>query len=58
MNDFRRSVSAHDAQLGVINNIAKLVFSWTSSVPLWSQFLATDTNVPGAISGATRFSEK
>jgi len=25
--------------------------------PLWSEFLATDTEVPGSIPGATRFSE-
>jgi hypothetical protein len=26
--------------------------------PLWSEFLATDPEVPGSISGATKFSEK
>ena len=29
----------------------------TASVVLWSEFLATDTEVPGSIPGATRFSE-
>jgi hypothetical protein len=29
----------------------------TASVVEWSEFLATDTEVPGSISGATRFSE-
>jgi hypothetical protein len=30
---------------------------WTASVVYWSEFLATDTEVPGSIPGATRFSE-
>jgi hypothetical protein len=30
----------------------------TFSVVWWSEFLATDPEVPGSISGATRFSEK
>jgi len=31
---------------------------WYSRPPLWwSEFLATDTEVPGSIPGATRFSE-
>jgi hypothetical protein len=30
----------------------------TASVVLWSEFLATDPEVPGSIPGATRFSEK
>jgi len=29
----------------------------TASVVQWSEFLATDTEVPGSIPGATRFSE-
>ena len=29
----------------------------TASVVWWSEFLATDTEVPGSIPGATRFSE-
>jgi hypothetical protein len=29
----------------------------TASVVLWSEFLAADTEVPGSITGATRFSE-
>jgi len=29
----------------------------TASVVYWSEFLATDTEVPGSIPGATRFSE-
>ena len=29
----------------------------TASVVYWSEFLTTDTEVPGSISGATRFSE-
>ena len=33
-----------------------IVFS-TASVVYWSEFLATDTEVPGSIPGATRFSE-
>ena len=30
----------------------------TASVVQWSEFLATDTEVPGSIPGATRFSEQ
>jgi hypothetical protein len=30
----------------------------TASVVWWSEFLATDPEVPGSIHGATRFSEK
>jgi hypothetical protein len=30
----------------------------TASVVWWSEFLATDPEVPGLIPGATRFSEK
>jgi hypothetical protein len=30
----------------------------TASVSQWSEFLATDPEVPGSILGATRFSEK
>jgi hypothetical protein len=30
----------------------------TTSVVYWSEFLATDPEVPGSIPGATRFSEK
>jgi hypothetical protein len=30
----------------------------TTSVDKWSEFLATDPEVPGSIRGATRFSEK
>jgi hypothetical protein len=30
----------------------------TASVVYWSEFLATDPEVPGLIPGATRFSEK
>jgi hypothetical protein len=33
-------------------------FNITSSVVYWSEFLATDPEVPGWIPGATRFSEK
>jgi hypothetical protein len=29
-----------------------------NDVVLWSEFLATDPEVPGSIPGATRFSEK
>ena len=32
--------------------------SVTTSVVQWSEFLATDTEVPGSIPGATRFSEQ
>jgi len=31
--------------------------NYIKSVDLWSEFLATDTEVPGSIPGATRFSE-
>jgi hypothetical protein len=30
----------------------------TASVVEWSEFLATDPEVPGSVHGATRFSEK
>jgi hypothetical protein len=30
----------------------------TASVVYWSEFLATDPEIPGSIPGATRFSEK
>jgi hypothetical protein len=30
----------------------------TASVVYWSEFLATDPEVPGSIPGATRFSKK
>jgi hypothetical protein len=30
----------------------------TASVAYWSEILTTDPEVPGSISGATRFSEK
>jgi hypothetical protein len=30
----------------------------TASVVKWSEFLATDSEIPGLIPGATRFSEK
>jgi hypothetical protein len=30
----------------------------TASVVLWSEFLATDPEVPGSIPGASRFSER
>jgi hypothetical protein len=30
----------------------------TTSVVYWTEFLATDPEVPGSIPGATRFSEK
>jgi hypothetical protein len=30
----------------------------TASVVYWSEFLATDAEVPGSIPGPTRFSEK
>ena len=32
--------------------------NYTASVVQWSEFLATDTEVPGSIPGATRFSEQ
>jgi hypothetical protein len=34
------------------------MFLMTASVICWSQFLATDPEVPGSIPRATRFSEK
>jgi hypothetical protein len=34
------------------------VFGGTASVVQWSEFLATDLEVPDSISGAKRFSEK
>ena len=37
--------------------IEYLVSSQTASVVQLSEFLATDTEVPGSIPGATRFSE-
>jgi hypothetical protein len=40
------------------NNFPLLEVSLTSSVIQWSEFLATDTEVPGSIPGATTFSEK
>jgi hypothetical protein len=40
----------------LIENFA--VFFTTASVVYWSQFLATDPEVPGSIPGATSFSEK
>jgi hypothetical protein len=39
-------------------SFAALSNSLTASVVLWSQFLATDTEVPGSIPGPTSFSEK
>jgi hypothetical protein len=30
---------------------------WTASVVSWSEFLATDPEVPGSLPGATRFSD-
>jgi hypothetical protein len=33
-------------------------FGFDSLCSLWSEFLATDPEVPGSIPGATRFSEK
>jgi hypothetical protein len=36
----------------------KIGSDMTASVVLWSEFLATDPEVPGSIPGATRFSEK
>jgi hypothetical protein len=35
-----------------------LELSMTASVVWWSEFLATDPEVPGSIPGAVRFSEK
>jgi len=40
-----------------ILNIKTDVYYSTASVVYWSEFLATDTEVPGSIPGATRFSE-
>jgi len=34
-----------------------MVSSTGERPPLWSEFLAIDTEVPGSIPGATRFSE-
>jgi len=34
-----------------------VISAMTASVVYWSEFLATDTEVPGSIPGATRFSE-
>ena len=34
-----------------------LIKDVTASVVYWSEFLATDTEVPGSIPGATRFCE-
>jgi hypothetical protein len=31
---------------------------WTDIFRIWSEFLATDLEVPGSIPGPTRFSEK
>ena len=39
-------------------NFVMLQFMVTASVVQWSEFLATDTEVPGSIPGATRFSEQ
>jgi len=35
--------------------LAELLSITTASVVQWSEFLATDTEVPGSIPGATRF---
>jgi cytochrome c oxidase assembly factor CtaG len=35
-----------------------IIYARTASVVLWSEFLATDPEVPGSIPGVTRFSEK
>jgi len=40
-----------------VNLIHVSVCYRTASVVYWSEFLATDTEVPGSIPGATRFSE-
>jgi hypothetical protein len=39
-----------------MNNVVFLN-DMTASVVYWSEFLATDPEVPGSIPGATRFSE-
>jgi hypothetical protein len=40
--------------------IAHYLFAIGTSVrpPLWSEFMATDPEVPGSVPGATKFSEK
>jgi hypothetical protein len=47
----------HDS---VHHNIAQSEYNgcMTASVVWWSEFLATDPEVPGSIPDATRFSEK
>jgi hypothetical protein len=40
-----------------IRRIHKYMVIMTAYVVYWSEFLATDTEVPGSILGATRFSE-
>jgi hypothetical protein len=42
----------------IAHNLPVSMCVGTASVILWSEFLATDPDVPGWIPGATRFSEK
>jgi hypothetical protein len=44
--------------MGQILFVTLEYLQWAASVVLWSEFLATDPEVPGSIPGATRFSEK
>jgi hypothetical protein len=44
--------------IAIYNFILLLLNIMTTSVVWWSEFLATDPEVPGSIPGATRFSEK
>jgi len=48
------------APMPAVVHPSKQFWNWfcgTASVVYWSEFLATDTEVPGSIPGATRFSE-
>jgi hypothetical protein len=50
--------------MGTLNEQGKrgyvtgLKIQFAASVVWWSEFLATDPEIPGSISGATTFSEK
>jgi hypothetical protein len=42
----------------LLSTLQFVIHKETASVVYWSEFLATDPEVPGSIFGATRFSEK
>jgi hypothetical protein len=62
-NKFQQVTNRIYATLHSVENKEILVFllrnfSWTANVVKWSEFLATDSEVPGSIPDSTRFSEK